>query len=80
VPTELAPGKEIFLFFKKILCRVPSELAPDKGFFAGGQVWHPANYKFFLMFLALFFLEPWYSNYNSISKFGIFFTFYTIFL
>jgi hypothetical protein len=48
-------AKEFFYFFKKILCRVPPELAPGKGFFAGGQVWHPANYKFFFVFLAPFF-------------------------
>jgi hypothetical protein len=35
---------------------------------------------FFVCFWPYFFLEPWYSNYNSISKFGTFFIFYTIFL
>jgi hypothetical protein len=49
------PAKSFLFFFKKILCRVPPELAPGKGFFAGGQVWHPANYNFFFVFGPIFF-------------------------
>jgi hypothetical protein len=50
--TPLGTRQIIFLiFFKflfKFLCRVPHDLAPGKGFFAGCPGWHPTN--FFLFF------------------------------
>jgi hypothetical protein len=49
------PAKIFLFFLKKIICRVPPEPAPGKGFFAGGQVWHPTNYNFFCVFSPIFF-------------------------
>jgi len=48
--TPLGTRQRIFLFFFKFLCRVPHDLAPGKGFFAGCPGWHPANYYYFLFF------------------------------
>ena len=50
------PTKNFFNFFLKFLCRVPHDLAPGKGFFAGCPGWHPANYFFVFVFLTPFFL------------------------
>jgi hypothetical protein len=54
-PLDTRQRNFLFLFFKKILCRVPPELAPDKGFFVGFPGWHPANYNFFVFFASIFF-------------------------
>ena len=51
--TPLGTRQRIFLFFLKFLCRVPHNLAPGKGFFAGCPGWHPAN-LFFFVFLPHF--------------------------
>ena len=53
--TPLGTRQRIFLFFFKFLCRVPHDLAPGKGFFAGCPGWHPATYYYFLFFLTPFF-------------------------
>ena len=54
--TLLGTRQRIFLFFFKFLCRVPHDLAPGKGFFAGCPGWHPANYYYFFVFFTPFFL------------------------
>ena len=55
--TPLGTRQRIFLiFFFKFLCRVPHDLAPGKGFFAGCPGWHPANYFFVFVFLTPYFL------------------------
>jgi len=54
--TPLGTRQRIFLIFFKFLCRVPHDLAPGKGFFAGCPGWHPANYYYFFVFLTPFFL------------------------
>jgi hypothetical protein len=47
VPGHGTLSKEIFIFFKKILCRVPRVLALGKGFFAEYQDWHLAIFFIF---------------------------------
>jgi len=79
VPGDDGTRQRIFLIFFKFLYRVPHDLAPGKGFFAGCPGWHPVNYYYFFVFLPHFFVGTCYSKYIPISKFGTIMSFLTIF-